>query len=73
MPEISGFDILDYFKTNKLFTTKPVSIITSDDSKDTKEKMSSYDIVDVLVKPFNERDVKIVVEKTIFSKDQLKK
>ena len=72
MPEISGFDILDYFKTNKLFSKKPVSIITGDDSKDTKEKMNSYHIVDILVKPFNERDVKIVVEKTIAFKSQLK-
>lgn len=69
MPEISGFDVLDYFETNKLFHKKPVSIITSDDSKDTKEKMASYDIVDILVKPFNERDVKLVIERTIASKD----
>lgn len=68
MPEISGYDVLNYFKTNKLFHKKPVSIITSDDSNETKEKIYAYDIVDILVKPFNERDVKFVIEKTIASK-----
>ena len=65
MPNVNGFEVLEYFKQNALFTKVPVSIITGDDAKETVEKAFTYPIVDVLAKPFNERDVKRVVEKTI--------
>ena len=71
MPGLNGFDVLDYFKTNNLFSLIPVSIITSDNSKETREKVFSYGVVDILVKPFNERDVKLVLDKTIYFNDQL--
>lgn len=71
MPGVNGFDVLNYFKTNNLFSTVPVSIITSDNSKETRESVFSYGIVDILVKPFNERDVKQVLDKTIYFNDQL--
>ncbi|MBQ9181175.1 MAG: response regulator [Bacilli bacterium] len=61
MPNVNGFEVLEYFKNNNLFNKIPVSIITGDDSKDTVQKAFNYPIVDVLVKPFNERDVKRVV------------
>lgn len=65
MPNFNGFEVLEYFKQNGLFAKVPVSIITGDDAKETVEKAFTYPIVDVLAKPFNERDVKRVVEKTI--------
>lgn len=65
MPNINGFDVLNYFQQNNLFLQIPVSIITGDDSKDTITRAFDYPIVDVLSKPFNERDIKRVVEKTI--------
>ena len=71
MPGLNGFDVLDYFKTNNLFSLIPVSIITSDNSKETREKVFSYGVVDILVKPFNERDVKLVLDRTIYFNDQL--
>lgn len=71
MPGVNGFDVLDYFKTNNLFSTIPVSIITSDNSEETRNKVFSYGVIDILVKPFNERDVKIVLDKTIYFNDQL--
>lgn len=71
MPGVSGYDVLNYFKTNNLFSTIPVSIITSDNSKETRDRVFSYGIVDILVKPFNERDVKQVLDKTIYFNDQL--
>ena len=61
MPNVNGFEVLDYFKNNNLFNKIPVAIITGDDSKDTVQKAFDYPIVDVLAKPFNERDVKRVV------------
>ena len=71
MPGLNGFDVLEYFKTNNLFSLIPVSIITSDNSKETRDKVFSYGVVDILVKPFNERDVKLVLDKTIYFNDQL--
>ena len=71
MPGLSGFDVLDYFKSNQLFSKIPVSIITSDYSKETRDKVFSYGVVDILVKPFNERDLKQVLDKTIYFNDQL--
>lgn len=65
MPNVNGFEVLEYFKTNGLFTKIPVSIITGDDSKETVTRAFTYPIANVLAKPFNERDVKRVVEKTL--------
>ena len=71
MPEVNGFEVLDYFKANQLFSKIPVSIITGDNSKETRDRVFSYGVVDILVKPFNERDVKLVLDKTIYFNDQL--
>ena len=40
-------------------------MIKGDDSKETVIRAFTYPIADVLAKPFNERDVKRVVEKTV--------
>lgn len=69
MPNVDGFEVLNYFKINSLFNKYPVSIITGADDKDSINRAFTYPIIDMLQKPFNERDVKRVVEKTImFSK-----
>jgi len=65
MPNFNGFEVLEYFKQNSLFAKMPVSIITGDDAKETVDKAFTYPIIDVLAKPFNERDVKRVIEKMI--------
>lgn len=65
MPNINGFEVLDYLHENNLFVKLPVSIITGDDSKETVDRAFNYPIVDVLQKPFNERDVKRVIEKMV--------
>lgn len=69
MPNVDGFEVLDYFKSNGLFNKYPVSIITGADDRDSINRAFTYPIIDMLQKPFNERDVKRVVEKTVmFSK-----
>lgn len=65
MPKMDGFEVLDFFKNNGLFSNVPVTVITGDDSKDTVLKAFDYPIVDVLNKPFTENDVKNVVTKMI--------
>ncbi len=69
MPEVDGFAVLEYMKENKLFTEMPVSIISGDSSKETIDKAFTYQIVDMIKKPFNDTDIKRVVEKTIYFKE----
>ena len=42
MPEVNGFEVLDYFKQNDLFKRIPVSIISGDSSKETIDKLNKY-------------------------------
>ncbi len=65
MPNFNGFQVLEYFRNNKLFDLIPVSIITGVGDDELVAKAFNYPIVDVLRKPFNERDIKEVVEKTV--------
>lgn len=68
MPNVDGFEVLEYFRANGLFAKIPVSIITGEDSKENINRAFTYPIADMLSKPFNERDVKRVVEKTVMYK-----
>ena len=65
MPNVNGFVVLEYMKNNDLFKTVPVSIITGVGNDDIIKKAFEYPVVDVLRKPFNERDIRKVVEKTV--------
>lgn len=65
MPNVDGFQVLQYFSSNNLFDKIPVTIITGVDTKDEITKAYEYPIVDVLSKPFNEKNVKTSIEKMI--------
>ena len=65
MPEVDGFAVLDYFKTNNLFKRIPVCIITGDVAKERIDRAFTYDVVDVLAKPFTFDSVRDEVEKII--------
>ncbi|MBQ6134727.1 MAG: response regulator [Bacilli bacterium] len=65
MPKINGFAVLEFMRSNDLLHKMPVSIISGDSSKETIERAFTYDIVDMLEKPFSEASVKAVVEKTL--------
>ncbi len=67
MPNVNGFEVLDYFKEKDMFKKFPVSIITGVDDKEAVAKAFKYPIIDMLTKPFNERDVKAILEKTLNS------
>ena len=69
MPNVNGFEVLEYFDKHYLFSKIPVSIVTGDDYRETVEKVFAYPVVDILTKPFNERDIKQIVEKTISRKN----
>ena len=67
MPNVNGFEVLEYFIKNNLFIKIPVSVITGNDTRDQVDEAFNYPIVDLLSKPFNERDIKRIIEKTISS------
>ena len=65
MPDYDGFYVLNYFKNNNIFKRIPVSIISGDDSKETIDRAFTYDIVDMLNKPFSMENIKSAVERAI--------
>lgn len=68
MPNVDGFQVLEYFKANNLFTAVPVSLITGIDDQYTLDRAFSYPIVDVLKKPFSEMSIRNFALKTISQK-----
>ncbi len=65
MPEYDGFMVLNYFKNNNLFKRIPISIISGDDTKETIDRAFTYDIIDMLNKPFSSDNIKSIVDKMI--------
>ena len=65
MPDLDGFAVLDYFKEKGLFDKIPVSIITGDSSRETINRVMTYNVVDVLIKPFSAFDIEKTVSKMI--------
>ncbi len=65
MPVYNGFVVLDYFKNYDLFKKIPVFIISGDDSKETIERAFTYNIVDMLNKPFSVDNIKDAVNRAI--------
>ena len=57
MPEVTGFDVLDYMNGKNLINRLPVVIISGDNHEE-REKAYMYPIADVLEKPFNINIVK---------------
>ncbi|MCI8460537.1 MAG: response regulator [Bacilli bacterium] len=69
MPKVDGFTVLEFMRQNELLDKMPVSIISGDSSKETIDKAYTYEIVDMLEKPFNEQSVKRIVDKTMYRKE----
>ena len=65
MPDSDGFMVLNYFKNNNLFKKYPIVIISGDDAKETINKAFTYDIVDMLNKPFSGDKIKAMVDRMI--------
>lgn len=65
MPKVDGFAVLDYMTQANLLDKMPVTIISGDSSKEAISKAFEYNIVDMLNKPFNEKKIKEIVEKTM--------
>ena len=61
MPNINGFQVLDYLNDHHYFEKIPVVIVTGDDSEETIKRAFTYPILDVLNKPFKEENIKRVL------------
>ena len=72
MPNVDGFEVLDYFKNANLFARIPVAIITGEGTDENVKRAYTYPIVDMLQKPFNELNVKNIVDKLIMIHDMNK-
>lgn len=53
MPGINGFGVLDYLKQNNI--TTPVVIISGDTTKETIDRAFTYNVIDMIEKPFSEK------------------
>ena len=53
MPKSNGIDVLKYLTDNDLMDKVPVVIITGNDTKDSIKEVTSYNVLDVLNKPFS--------------------
>ena len=61
MPNLNGFDVLEYMKKNNLSKTISVVVITGDDTEETINKAFTYPIIDVLNKPFTNENINRVI------------
>ena len=68
MPGVDGFQVLEHFKSNNVFKDIPVSIITGSGDSETVKRAFSYPIIDMIQKPFDEKKIRDVAEKTISRK-----
>ena len=62
MPNVDGYEVLKFMKTNDVFKEINVAIITGTDSSKVLELTKDYPIKAILEKPFNETNVKRIVE-----------
>ena len=65
MPEMNGFELLEYLDKENILNTIPVSVISGEDTKEGIEKATNYNIVDMLQKPFTKESIEAIVSKTI--------
>lgn len=68
MPNVDGYEVLKFMKTNDIFKDINVAIITGTDSSKVIELTKDYPIKAILEKPFNESNVKRVVEMIVKNK-----
>lgn len=65
MPVLDGFSVLDYLNDNNYLSKLPVIIISGNYDKETRTRAYSYQIADMLEKPFNVQVVRHRIENLI--------
>ena len=74
MPDVDGFEVLDYLKTDKKFREVPVIIVSVKSDRESVEAALRKGARDYVVKPYNIRDlrnkVQIILENKTISKTE---
>lgn len=65
MPVSDGFQVLNFLKSYNLLSHVPVAIISGDETRETRKRVYTYDIVDMLEKPFNTDMIRTRINKII--------
>ena len=65
MPVMDGFAVLEYLNENNYFNKLPVIIISGNYDKETRNRAYSYQIADMLEKPFNAQVIRHRIENLI--------
>jgi len=65
MPEMRGDEFLKYVKTNELFKSIPVIMLSSEDSTSERIRLLQEGADDYIVKPFNPMELKIRIKKIL--------
>ncbi len=65
MPVLDGFGVLEYLDNNNYLTKLPVIIISGNYDKETRNRAYSYEIADMLEKPFNVQVIKHRIDNLI--------
>ena len=65
MPELDGFSVLEFLNDNNYLMKLPVVIISGNYDKETRNRAYSYQIADMLEKPFNAQVIRHRIENLI--------
>ena len=65
MPDVDGFEVLDYFKDKGILDKLPVCIVTGEEAPEIIGKVKTYPVSAILLKPFSAEQIKTVVSKAI--------
>lgn len=65
MPEVDGFQVLDFMNSHGFTKKIPVVMITGDTSSEVEEKGFEYGVADFITKPFNQKIVYKRVENVV--------
>lgn len=65
MPDINGFELLDFVKNNDQYKSIPVVIVSTESSEDDKEKGMALGAAAYLTKPFKLEELQGIVRKAL--------
>ncbi len=65
MPDVSGFEFLDFLSKNPMYEKAPVIIISSNNKIKTIKKVLEYSVVDFVAKPFEAETLREKVSKAL--------
>lgn len=64
MPNVDGYQVLEHCKVNDYYKDLPIAVESGVEDTSSLDRVNSYPIVGILLKPFKESDLRRVVEKS---------